>query len=111
MFSLALLLGAAGTLSANTVDPLIVRTQADAEGIQLLLANLEGVKTTVQLHSLDSEELLLQKQVRKHNGFSYDIDLSELDHGRYILEVAKGDIVRKQVILISEAGTFLSQIK
>lgn len=92
-------------------DPLIVRTTSNTESVQLLLANLEGVTTNIELTSLDTKAVLLDEQIRKHNGFSYDLQLDELAQGRYLLKVTKGDEVRQQVILISEAGIFLSQIK
>lgn len=112
LFSICCLFFAANLFASPQVnDPLIVRTTAGAESIQLVLANLQGVTTTVQLSSLDTKEVMLDEQVRKHNGFSYDLKLEELAQGRYILKVTKGDEMRQQVILISDAGIFLSAIK
>lgn len=92
-------------------DPLIVRTESDDDGITLLLANLEGVATSIQLKSLDAHEVVFQDMVRNHNGFSFDFALEELPYGRYLLTVKKEDTVKQQVILIGEHGVWLSQIK
>jgi len=113
--ALLLCLSATTFLSANAVldgtDPMIVRTEATNQSVQVLLANLEGVTTNVMIRSLDSGDVMFRDQVKNHNGFSFDFDLEELKQGRYILAVEKGETVKQQVILTNDNGIFLSQIK
>jgi len=119
MFCLALCLCGAGFASAapSTIlpltdsDPLIVRTSAETDGIRLFLANLEGVTTNLKLTSLENDEVIFEEQVYDHNGYSYDLNFSDLEFGRYILSIKKNETLRQQVILISEHGVWLSQIK
>lgn len=95
----------------DSKDPMIVRTTTAEDGVQVLLANLEKVTTTVELKSLDTKEVVLDEQVRNRNGFSYDLHLDKLAYGRYILSVTKGETVKTQVILVNENGIYLSQVK
>lgn len=112
LFCLSFFFAVALAASPEVNDPLIVRTSTDDNSsIQLHLANLEGMTTTIKLSSLETKDVILEKQLRKHNGFGYNLNLEELSHGRYLLVVTKGKEVRQQVILINENGIFLSQIK
>ncbi|MEL6276895.1 MAG: hypothetical protein AAFU03_17480, partial [Bacteroidota bacterium] len=72
-FSVTTFLSANNILDAN--DPLIVRTEAADQSIQVLLANLEGVTTHVVIRSLESGDIMFQDRVKDHNGFSFDFDL------------------------------------
>lgn len=86
------------------VEPLITRSSVEDSRLALTLANLEQDRTVVQLYNFVTNETLYSKVVRNHNGFSVSLSLKELPEGRYIVCVKKGDTVRRQVILKTEAG-------
>lgn len=109
-FLLALLF-AVGVVSAGPGDPLIVKSNLNDAGMAVVLANLEGVTTTVKLKSLTSHKVLHTETVRKHNGYTYQFDLSSLERGSYYLEITKGEVVKRQVVVVNEHGVLLSSIK
>lgn len=98
-------------MSAPDTDPLITRSSIDGYSLQLGLANLEGVRTEVTLTGLDNGDIFYRQLVKKHNGFRSGLDLSDLTAGRYLITVTKGETVRRQVILKTEAGVMCSQWK
>ena len=95
----------------NSVEPLIVRSAMAETGLELVLANLQLEKTTITLTDLDAEETYLTETVRKHNGYSFSINLEELPEGRYCLSVKKGDTLRRQILLKTETGVMCSAWK
>lgn len=111
---LALVLFAASPTYANSTnphEPLIVRSQMAEGGLEIVLANLEQETTTLSLTSLDRKKKVFTDLIRKHNGYSYKLALDKLKKGRYLLAVKKGDVVRQQVILISDDGMMCSDWK
>jgi hypothetical protein len=98
--------------AVNTVgEPFIVRSHVAEGGLEVLIANLQRETATITLTSLTTKRELFKDHIRKHNGYSYNLNLDELHHGRYILAVKKGDTVRKQVILVNSKGALCSQWK
>lgn len=97
--------------SSNPHEPLIVRSQIAEGGLEIVLANLEQETTTLSLTSLDRTKKVFTDHIRKHNGYSYKLDLEKLKKGRYLLAVKKGDVVRQQVILITKDGMMCSDWK
>jgi len=97
--------------STNPHEPLIVRSQIAEGGLEIILANLEQETTTISLTSLDRKKKVFTDLIRKHNGYSYKLDLEKLKMGRYLLAVKKGDVTRQQVILISKDGMMCSDWK
>jgi hypothetical protein len=108
---LCLCLLVASIVSAEKTDPIIVKSTAEGTELSLLLANLEGVRTYVELISLDSKETVWKQNVAAHNGFSYNLDLAKLDYGRYRLKITKGAVTKNQVIAVGEFGVMLSEMK
>lgn len=111
-----LILATAPALAApvvvNTVgEPLIVRSQMAEGGLEVLIANLEQETATITLTSLTTNRELFKDRIRKHNGFSYNLNLDELHHGRYVLAVKKGETTRQQVILVNSKGAMCSDWK
>ncbi len=92
-------------------EPLIVRSHLAEGGLEVIIANLEQETAHVTLTSLQTDRKLFSDRIRKHNGFSYNLNLDELHHGRYILAVKKGDITRRQVILVNSKGVMCSEWK
>lgn len=91
------------------VDPLMVRSQVDDDNqLELRLINLEQQSVTVTLTALKSNKLVHRESVRKHNGYCARLDLDQIDSGRYLLTVKKGDTVRKQVILKTAEAVYCS---
>lgn len=80
-------------------------------GLEVLIANLEQEKTTVSFTSLDTGLFYFKDRIRKHNGYTYNLNFDRLEFGRYLLTVKKGNTVRKQVILKSETGVTCSDWK
>ncbi|WP_020570156.1 hypothetical protein [Neolewinella persica] len=98
-------------VATTTVEPLIVRSHLAEGGLEVIIANLEQENATVTLTSLDTDRVFFNDRIRKHNGYSYKINLDELRHGRYILAVKKGKTIRKQVILVNKKGVLCSDWK
>ncbi|SEP79081.1 hypothetical protein [Neolewinella agarilytica] len=110
----ALFLFAASPVFANSDnphEPLIVRSQVAEGGLEIVLANLEQQTTTLSLTRLDRKKKVFTDFIRKHNGYSYKLALDKLKNGRYLLAVKKGDVIRQQVILISDQGMMCSDWK
>ncbi|PHI18133.1 hypothetical protein CEQ90_19500 [Lewinellaceae bacterium SD302] len=100
----------AGFLAAGN-DPIVVKSNPTATGMSVVLANLQGVSTTVKLKSLTNHAVLHTETVNDHNGYSCHFDLENLDFGRYYLEITKGDVVKRQVLVVGENGVLLSSVK
>lgn len=96
---------------ATAGEPLIVRSHLAEGGLELMIANLEQETAVITLTSLTTNRVLFNDRIRKHNGYSYNINLDELHYGRYVLAVKKGDTVRKQVILVNGRGVACSEWK
>ncbi len=94
-----------------TGEPLIVRSHLAEGGLEVLIANLEKETAVVTLTSLQTHRELFSDRIRKHNGYSYNINLDDLHHGRYVLAVKKGDVIRQQVILVNSKGVMCSEWK
>ena len=100
------------TISAELMpNPnLKVRSEVKAEKqIKVLLVNMMKVPTKVTITSMEGERILYE-MVRDHNGYSFDIDLSQLPNGRYLLEVSQKDEERSQVIRIDNGKVLLSEV-
>lgn len=108
---LSLCLLVAGFVSAEKTDPLMVKSSAEGSELSVQLANLEGIRTDVELISLDSKKTVWGQSIVAHNGFSYNLDLAKLDYGRYHLKVTKGETTKNQVIVVGEFGVLLSEMK
>lgn len=80
-------------------------------GLEVLIANLEQTKTTLTLTNLDTKREMFSDRIRKHNGYSYNLNMDKLKPGRYLLSVTKDKEVRKQVLLISKEGIMCSAWK
>lgn len=100
-----------GSLLAEGKDPLLVKTSVTGAEIALQLANLEGQKTTIELRDLDNEKLIWSNTVKDHNGYSYEVDMTDLDFGRYYLTVKKGEVSMKQVVVVGTFGVMLSEMQ
>ena len=92
-------------------EPLIVRSQMMPGGLEVLIANLEQEKTTITFTNLDTGLDIFTDRIRKHNGYSYNLNFDKLTFGRYLLTVKKGKAVRQQVILKAETGIMCSDWK
>lgn len=99
---------AAPPVENTAKEPLIVRSHMAEGGLEVMIANLEQETATITLTSLTTNRELFKDHIRKHNGFSYNLNLDELHHGRYILAVKKGETTRKQVILVNSKGAMCS---
>lgn len=97
--------------SVPATDPLLVKSSIEGNSVTLLLANLQGVGTQVRLTRLDNERTVLKKRIKDHNGYRFRMNLAQLDYGRYCLEVTKGDVTRKQVVVVGDFGVLLSELK
>lgn len=92
-------------------EPMIVRSQVGVMGLEVIIANLEQAITRVSLTNLDTDVQHFSDVVRKHNGYSWNLNLDKLPEGRYLLAVKKGDTVRQQVLLKTAAGVMCSAWK
>jgi len=102
---------AAPAVTTTAGEHLIVRSHMAEGGLEVMIANLEQETATVTLTSLTTDRILFNDRIRKHNGYSYNINLDELHHGRYILAVRKGKTVLRQVILVNSKGAVCSEWK
>lgn len=89
-------------------EPLIVRSHAVFDGLEVTVANLEKATTTVRLINLDKDREVFSDQIRNHNGYRYKLQLDQLKHGRYLLKVKKGKTLRQQVLLVTGNGVLCS---
>ena len=101
---------AAAHNDANT-EPLIVRSKVMEGGLEVLVANLEQAKTVITLTNLDTKREMFSDRIRKHNGYSYNLNMDKLKPGRYLLSVTKGKEVRKQVLLVADGNVRCSAWK
>ncbi|MFK7933794.1 MAG: hypothetical protein AB8G22_09800 [Saprospiraceae bacterium] len=93
------------SLSASpmpTIDWNLTTTVAQNKMIHLKINNLNQAATRVYLTDLQEEMEYFAKRIRKHNGFSKVLDLSELPNGRYLLKVQNKSGVQQQIILIRD---------
>ncbi|MFT5998381.1 MAG: hypothetical protein ACI81P_000834 [Neolewinella sp.] len=102
---------AAPAVVTTVGEPLIVRSHLAEGGLEVIIANLQQETATITLTSLTTDRELFNDRIRKHNGYSYSLNLDELHHGRYILAVKKGKTTRKQVILVNSKGAMCSEWK
>lgn len=111
---LALLVLSTAPASAHTPsenEPLIVRSKLMEGGLEVLIANLEQSKTVLTLTNLDTKREMFSDRIRKHNGYSYNLNMDKLKPGRYILSVTKGKEIRQQVLLVTKKGVMCSAWK
>lgn len=80
-------------------------------GLEILIANLEQSKTVLTLTNLDTKREMFSDRIRKHNGYSYNLNLDKLKPGRYLLSVTKGKEKRRQVLLVTKKGVMCSDWK
>ncbi|MEL7250467.1 MAG: hypothetical protein AAFO03_18720, partial [Bacteroidota bacterium] len=76
-------------------------SQVDDEVLLLQIANMQQEATTVSLVDLDGNTFF-RKQVTKHNGYAWKMNLQDAPDGRYILRVMQKDEQRSQVIYKSD---------
>jgi len=101
----------AHSADTSATEPLIVRSQMMPGGLEVLIANLEQENASITLVDLEDGQEIFTDRIRKHNGYSYNLNFDKLAFGRYQLEVKKGKTVRKQVILKAETGVVCSNWK
>ncbi len=111
LFTFSTAPAAAHTTSPSPGEPLIVRSKVMEGGLEVLMANLEKVKTVLTLTNLDTKREMFSDRIRKHNGYSYNLNMDKLKPGRYLLSVTKGKQVRKQVLLVTKKGVMCSAWK
>lgn len=78
--------------------------------IQLTINNLNQESTRIYLTDLKEETEFFVKRVRKHNGYSKTLNLSELPNGRYLLKVQNKLGVQQQIVLIRDNMMVTSHI-
>jgi len=107
------ILSSAPAAAHDTLDtePLIVRSKLMEGGLEVLIANLEQSKTVLTLTNLDTKQEMFSDLIRKHNGYSYNLNMDKLKKGRYLLKVTKGKEVRQQVLLVTKTGVMCSAWK
>ncbi len=105
LFALALSTAAPAVATATTVEPLITRTLIEEGRLEITLANLEQERTIVRLTDLNNRTEFFSDRIKNHNGYGVCLSIDELPAGRYMLSVEKGDTIRRQVILKTDAGT------
>ncbi|MEL6655391.1 MAG: hypothetical protein AAFP77_02950 [Bacteroidota bacterium] len=84
-------------------------SQVDDEVLLLQIANMQQEATTVSLVDLDGNTFF-RKQITKHNGYAWKMNLQDAPDGRYILRVMQKDEQRSQVIYKSDDQILLSHI-
>ena len=102
---------AATFAASDAASPLITRSVIAGERLDLHFANLQQQRTEVQITSLDNGTEHFRKVITKHNGYRLALGLEDLTDGRYAVTVSQGEVVRKLVILKTEAGTMISDWK
>ncbi len=79
--------------------------------INISLANLQQKSTYIQLTDMDSDLIYHSRYLNKKNGFSQNLNLKELQDGRYLLSVRNNGKVFKQVIVIDGDLILFSRFK
>ena len=112
-FLAALLLGVMSMPYAQATIPegkiLVKVVPREGKVLKVNLANLQQVKTVVQLKDLNGN-VHYTYVIRNHNGFLRLLNLSQLPRGKYVLSVTQNDEVISQVVAIGEDGLKLSGI-
>ncbi|MBB4080381.1 hypothetical protein GGR28_003015 [Lewinella aquimaris] len=95
-------------LATTPAEPLITRSAVEAYNLSLTVANMEKQRTRIEIRDAKNNSVVFGTTVKNHNGYRASFNLSELDPGRYIVTVKKGDTVRQQIIRKSEVGIMCS---
>jgi hypothetical protein len=95
-------------LATTPAEPLITRTSITEMHLCVTLANLQQQRTFVWVRRLDDGEVYFREVVRKDNGHQTTLDLSRIPDGRYVVEVKKGDTLRRQIVLKKADGLLCS---
>ena len=91
---------------------LIAKTQSVQEDvIHLTLANLKGLHTRFALTNLNGKITYHSQWMKNKNGFSADLNVSDLADGKYLLTVKNNGTNLRQVIRIKEGLILFSQFK
>ncbi len=91
-------------------DPMRVTSEADGMSLNILLVNLQKETTTINLSTIDGEEVFFTEEIANHNGYNMELQLQELPEGTYLLTVIKGNKIRHQVVVIEFGDVLLSSI-
>ncbi|MCP9234761.1 hypothetical protein [Lewinella sp. JB7] len=107
---LFLLCSCVPAIAATTFDaePLITRSVVEDGMLSLTLANLEQERTRIEIRDAKNDRVLFGTTVKNHNGYRTNFNLEELEAGRYVVTVKKGETVRRQIIRKTEAGIMCS---
>ena len=92
----------------STDDPMKVTSEVEGTNINLLLTNLQQETTTINISTIDGNEVFFTEHIRNHNGYSLSLQMEELPAGKYLLTVKKGETVKHQVIVIEYGDILLS---
>ena len=84
-------------------------SQIEGEILLLQVANMRQEATTVSLIDLEGNTFF-RKQVTKHNGYAWKMNLEDAPEGRYILRVQQKDEQRSQVIYKSDDQILISKV-
>jgi hypothetical protein len=79
------------------------------QAIRLQLANLQGEKTFVRLTDLDGGTYFTCT-VKDHNGYLVKLNMTDVEEGRYILQVSQADETYQQVVYYRDGEIVLSQL-
>ena len=105
LLSLLLILGCFAVCQAHSIDneQFIAKTKLVKENtINLTLANLQGHHTKIQLTNLDGKISYYSEWMEERNGYSRNLDVSDLVDGKYLLTVKNQEENRNQVIKIKD---------
>jgi hypothetical protein len=99
---------------SNTLDEgkLIAKTKVVKQDvIHFTLANLKGLRTNFTLTNLDEKTIYYSKGIKNRNGFSTNLNVSDLEDGKYLLNIKNGDTKLRQVIRIKDGLILFSRFR
>lgn len=96
--------------SNNADDNPIFRVKpVETKAIQVNLANLQQVTTSISLTDL-SGKTFFKETIRKHNGYAKKFDLEKIPNGRYVLTVKQDGESYSKVIYVDNDAMRISGI-
>lgn len=91
-------------------ENLIMRVNStDAKSINITLANLQQVTTSLALKSIDGK-IYYADTIRKHNGYGKSLSLHKVPNGRYVLTVSQKGTELTSVLVVRNDEIKVSRV-
>jgi hypothetical protein len=94
----------------KVIELVLLKTKVESKSLVVCLANLQKERSVLRLKSLRNNEVLYNRTITDHNGYSTRLNLEDLPQGRYVLELEQKSGNVNQVVVVDQEGIQVSQI-